>query len=147
MKPTELEMEWIKRDAEEKDVRAIIARDFSASRMSNTRWRQAFWSLAGIPGVRRVKFVRSENPLNGQLTPRTDKYLESSWGVIPFLFIEWLEINPIEDVWRGALQKPQHLNRGPEIERKLQAINVPYEWVDGNIRIVGYVRNDAGAMC
>ena len=32
-------------------------------------------------------------------------------------------------------------NQAEEIKRRLQEINVPYDWVEDSIRIVGYVRN------
>ncbi len=141
MKPTASEMRSIKRLAEEKEVRAIIARDFSASRMSNTRWRQALWSLEGIPGERRVKFVDVEEPLAGFLRPATAPYFDGWWGPVLILSVEWFEIEPIERVSRGMLQEPKCINHGPDVERRLQEINVPYQRVEDSIRIIGHVRN------
>ena len=144
MKPNELEMRRIMRRAEEKEVRAILTRDFSASRMSNTRWKQTLWSLENIPGKRRVKFVNVGEPLVGWLRPATDTYFDSWWGPVLILSVEWLEIWPFEEIGRGMLQEPQRVNHGAEAERRLQEINVPYEWVENNIRIIGHVRNAEG---
>jgi hypothetical protein len=60
------------------------------------------------------------------------------------LSVEWLEIWPFEEIGRGMLQEPQRVNHGAEAERRLQEINVPYEWVENNIRIIGHVRNAEG---
>ena len=141
MKPTEREMQWIKRLAEEKEVRAIIARDFSASRMSNTRWNQTLWSLEDIPGKRHIKFVDVAEPLVGNLRTATDTYFDGQWGPVLILSVEWLEITPIEEIGRGILQEPTRVNHGAEVERRLQEINVPYERVEDSIRIIGHVRN------
>ena len=54
--------------------------------------------------------------------------------------IEWLEINASHQL--GAQGSIVEQESSAEIERRLQEINVPYEWLDGNIRIVGYVRNE-----
>ncbi len=144
MKPTELEMSRIKRAAEEKEVRAIIARDFSARRMSSTRWQEAIDSLQDVPYDKgRVKFVDVGEPLDGFLTPATETYFDSNWGPVLILSVEWLEIDPVQEVSQGLLLKPQRIDHSGEIKRRLQVINVPYEWVDGYIRIVGYVRDGA----
>ncbi len=135
-------MMWIKRGAEEKDIRAIIARDFFARRMSSTRWQEAINTLQDIPYNKgRVKFVDVREPLDGFLTSATETYFDSNWGPVLVLSVEWLEIDPIQEVSQGLLLKPQRVDRAPEIEQRLLEINVPYEWVNGYIRIVGYVRN------
>ena len=141
MRPNEAKMRQIKRLAEEKEVRAIIARDFSASRMSNTRWQQTLWSLEDIPGKRRVKFVDVKEPLDGWLRIATKTYFDSWWGPVLILSVEWLEIRPIEEIGRGMLQEPTQVNHGAEVERRLQEINVTYERVEDSIRIIGHVRN------
>ena len=53
--------------------------------------------------------------------------------------IEWLEIDARHQ-W-GAKVAVVEQDSSAEIERRLQEINVPYERVEGNIRIIGYVRN------
>ena len=127
MKPTELEMSRIKRVSKEKDVRAIIAGDFSARRMSNTRWRQALWGLEDMPCKRRVKFVNVREPLDGSVWPATQTYCDSNWGPVSIVSLEWFENRTTQEVSRGLLLKPDRIDHSIEIERRLQAINVPYE--------------------
>ena len=60
-------------------------------------------------------------------------------GLFKTFVIEWLEIDPHHQ-W-GAKGAVVEQDSSAEIERRLQEINVPYEWVEGSIHIVGYVRN------
>ena len=60
-------------------------------------------------------------------------------GPFRTFMIEWLEIDARHQ-W-GAKVAVVEQDSSAEIERRLQEINVPYERVEGNIRIIGYVRN------
>ena len=63
MSPTDLKYQ--KMAAEEKDIRALLRRDFSASRMSATKWREAVETLRDLPLRYTVKFVDVDQPLGG----------------------------------------------------------------------------------
>lgn len=123
----------------EKDMRAILARGFSASRMNTTKWAEVAESR--LPGASRIKFVDVAEPLKwGSFYHVTHDWFDGPFGPFTSLSIEWLEINPVQKVGRGLLLDPQVVNHAEEVERQLQAISVPYHWEGDWIRIIGHVR-------
>ena|GEM_PF-1086949 len=143
MKPTDSELRRQRARASDKDTHAIIARDFSASRMNATKWREAIDDL-GDMGLRyRLRWVDvpAISVWMGLWIPFSDSEYFDSAEVGPFstFSIEWLEVDIYHQC--GAYGSIVKQDSSTEIERRLQAIQVPYEWVDGYIRIVGYVRN------
>jgi len=146
MKPNELEMRRIKRVTEEKEVRAITARDLSASRMNATKWREAIDDLGDMGPRYRLRWVDMPDVSvwMGLWIPFPNSTYFDSAAVGPFKTstIEWLEIAPFH--CRAANGGVAEQNQAEEIERRLQEINVPYHWEGQNIRIVGHVRNAEG---
>ena len=143
--PTDIELQRQRVRANEKDNHAVIARDFSAGRMNATKWREAIDDL-GEMGLRyRLRWVDvlSTSVWMGLWIPFSNSTHFDSAEVGPFktFSIEWLEIDPVVETPRGKLLEPERVNNGPEIERRLKEVNVPYDWVEGYIRITGYVRN------
>ena len=145
MNPTDRELQWQRVEAHDKDTHAIIAREYSASRMNATKWREAIDDLGGMGLRYRLRWVDvpALSVWMGLWIPYSDSTYFDSAAVGPFktFSIEWLEIDPNVEVRHSKLLAPERTDHSAEIERRLQAIHVPYEWVDGNIRIVGYVRN------
>jgi len=127
--------------ASEKEMRAILDRDFSASRMNTTKWREVAERLNDLSVCRRIKFVDVAEPFdNGRFYYITHDWFDSSRGPFTSLSIEWLDIDPVQEIHRGLLIDPQVINHAEEVERRLQAISVLYQWEGGWIRIVGHVR-------
>lgn len=142
MTPKELDRR--KTQAHEKDTRASIARDFSASRMNTTKWAEAAECLLDLPVHCRVKFVDVPDQvldING-MQHVTQDYFDSSLNIFTSISIEWLEVNPIEKTW-DFFRNPIAVDHSQEIEKRLTALSVPYHWENGFIRIVGHVRKGA----
>ena len=148
MELTETELRRQRIRAAYKDAHAVIARDFSASRMNATKWREVVEAIGEDNNRYRFRWVnvsKVSDWMNAWIPFPASTYFDTA-AVGPFKTstIEWMEIDPVEVVpGEGLLLKPQHINHAAEIERRLEEINVPYEWVDGYIRIVGYVRNSS----
>lgn len=143
MKPTESHLYRLKDQAADKDAHAIIARDFSASRMNATKWREAIDDL-GDMGLRyRLRWVDVPDISlwMGLWIPFPNSTYFDSVAVGPFktFTIEWLEIDPVH-CW-AANGDVADRDQAQEIERRLQDIQVPFHWEGENIRIVGHVRN------
>ena len=127
-------------EQEEKKIRAILARDFSAHLLNNTKWREIITSLEELPVNYRIKFIDVETPLNGYLSHRTEEFYDSNWGLIPILSVEWMEVRTVETRALGLMVPPDCINHGPEVERRLKCLNIPYQLSDGCIRITGHLR-------
>ena len=143
MKPSDTELHRKTLNAWGKDVRAVIARDFSASRMNATKWREATEALSDLPLNYRFQLIYEPEVsewMNIWIPYPGSTYFDTGpAGPFRTFMIEWLEIDARHQ-W-GAKVAVVEQDSSAEIERRLQEINVPYEWVDGYIRIVGYVRN------
>jgi len=61
MKPTSRQLYQQKNQAADKDARAIIARDFSASRMNATKWREVISDLGDLGLRYRLRWVDVPN--------------------------------------------------------------------------------------
>ena len=126
-----------------KDVRAVIAREFSASRMNATKWREMAEALSDMCLSYRFEWVHDPGVsewMDIWIPYPGSTYFDTGLaGPFRTFMIEWLEIDARHQ-WgeKGAVVEQ---DSSAEIERRLQEINVPYEWVEGNIRIIGYVRN------
>ncbi len=143
MELTERELRWRQTQAADKDAHAIIARGFSASRMNATKWREVVEAIGEDSNrYRWVDVPEVSDWLNAWVPYLNSTYFDTA-AVGPFktFTIEWMEIDPVEEVKNGLLLKPQRINRAEVIEQRLQEINVPYEWVGRYIRIAGHVRD------
>ena len=145
MKPTadSRQLYRLKDQAAGKETHATIARDFSASRMNATKWREAIDDLEDLGLRYRLRWVDvpKVSVWMGLWIPFPNSTYFDSAAVGPFrtFTIEWLEIDPFH-CWAARGEMVER-NQAEEIERRLQEINVPYDWVEDSIRIVGYVRN------
>lgn len=134
-------MAHLKMAAEEKQIRAVLQRDFSASRMNATKWREAVETLSKLPLQYRIKFVDVDHPLDGGVLVATKKHFDSRWGPVLILSVEWLEIDALERISDGLLLKPKQIDHTQEVQQRLNAIGVPYTQAGALIRIIGHVRN------
>ncbi len=149
MELTDRELHWQRMQAADKDAHAIIAHDFSASRMNATKWREVVEAIGEDSNRYRFRWVdvpKVSDWMNAWIPyPHVTYFDTAAVGPFRTFTIEWMEIDPIEEVKNGLLLKPQRINHTAEIEQRLQEINVPYELVDDYIRVVGYIRNTAKA--
>ena len=83
--------------AADEEHRAIIARDFSASRMNATKWREVAETLQEIPWVCRFRWVYEAHVsewMNAWLPhPGSTYYDTGPAGPFRTFTIEWMEIN------------------------------------------------------
>ncbi len=129
--------------SQEKDTRAIIERDFSASRMNSTKWAEVAQCLSDLKLRCRIRFVDVPDKVFDVrgLWHVTGDWFDGSLSVFTAISIEWLDINSIEEVGRGSLQKL--INHAEEVETWLASKSIPYYWENGFIRIIGHVRKGA----
>lgn len=143
MKPTKRELQWQQNRAADKDAEAIIARDFSASRMNATKWREMVETLQDLKLRYRFRWVDvpDMSVWMGAWLPYPSSTYFDTVAVGPFrtFTIEWLEIGASHRL--ADKSEPLGQEQTKEVERRLQQINVPYHWEGQHIRIVGYVRN------
>lgn len=130
--------------SQQKDIHAIIRRDFSASRMNTTKWQEVTECLSGLSLSCRMKFVDIDDEVFevGAFWHVTRDWFDGGPGG-PFtsISVEWLDIDPVQKVRHGLLLAPTGINHADELEKRLQAVQVPYYWEGDSIRIVGHVRN------
>lgn len=72
---------------QEREIRAILARDFSARLLNDTKWRELMAWLDGLSLPCRIKFVDAPTPLEGRLFYLNDKCYDSWWGPVPILWL------------------------------------------------------------
>ncbi len=123
---TPKELQWQKTQAHEKDTRAIIARDFSASRMNTTKWAEVGQCLWDLPVRCRVKFVDVPDKILDLVGLRhvTQDWFDGSLSVFTSISIEWLDINPMEKT-HDFYHNPKEVDHSEEIENRLSAVSVP----------------------
>ena len=118
-------------------------RDFASSCLNTTKWRELAQALAGLGVTYKVKFVDSDQ----EFAMRSFRHVTGDWldsgstGPFTAISVEWLDINPVQEVRRGALVAPARINHQEEVERRLRSVRVPYQCESGFIRIVGHVRS------
>ena len=123
------------KDAER--LERYIAREGLSSVMNDSKWREAIEVIGQVKGyVRfRVKCVRDPEP-------RPDRW-ESSFPYHvprPYKVIEWLEIDPIEEKFRGQLLSPETRDRTEALIDALRSHSIPFIHENARIRIQGYTR-------
>lgn len=137
MNPADLRRQKI--EAREKNVLAIIQRDFSASRMNNTKWQKLNNALSDLPVAFRVKFVDVSEalPLFSFWAVMPGRFDSAEYGPFTSVSIEWLDIKP----HRIPPLELEEIHAAHEhVERRLCSIHVPYFWSGDYIRVVGHVR-------
>ena len=150
---------WLRRhDKFLQKLQAIVKNECDGSRMSSTKWKEMFDALfllrQQISFDCRVKLIDEDKAKDwwGGLPAytthdRPDRgqtiWIEPSGGPVPCIAIEWIEIKPT-----GLTKTDAYWTKMPggyqnQIERQLDALNVPYT-VEGNIiRVTGHVRRSA----
>ena len=128
--------------SQEKDTHAIIRREFSASRMNTTKWREVAGALGGLGIFCRIKFVDQPKVFDlPNFWHVTGDWLDcGTLGPFTSVSIEWLEIDPMETISRGLLLEPSLVDHLQEIERRLQEASIPYHLEAGRLFIIGHVR-------
>lgn len=109
---------------EERRVKAILRRDFAASLLSNTRWRELLGPLEAWRVPYTIKFIDVAAPMAGRLSHRTDRFYDSEWGPLPILSVEWIE-----------LPDPP-----PEVSALIERLNLPCELKGDAVRVVAHLR-------
>jgi hypothetical protein len=105
--------------------------------MNDTKWREVVACLRGIPGFYvefRVRCVR--DPLDE--VPRRDRSFP--WHLPPYKHIEWLDIDPVVRLVRGAVDKGKGEDFTDVLLTSLKAIPAPVSRENGYLRIWGYYR-------
>jgi len=122
-----------KTEAADKDARAIIARDFSASRMNATKWRETVEALADLHPKCRVRWVDVPAVSDWMSLwipyPGSTYFDTSPVGPFRTFTIEWLKIDVSEQTGADV------------VEQRLQGIGVPFTREGCHVRLTGYVRN------
>lgn len=114
-------------EQQKREVKALLARDFCANLMNNTKWRELLAGLDRINADYWVKFVDVAAPMAGHLEHRTDDFHDSTWGPLPILSVEWIEVRPYQE---AILALVKHLR-------------VPFDRTTHGIRVTAHVRNGA----
>jgi hypothetical protein len=127
-------------EPEEREVHAIIARDFSASVMNNTKWRELANALKGLPLAYRIKWVdvAEPKPLGG-IWSATDRHFDTvDFGPFLTLSIEWLDIIPnVQGHDHVSAERAQE-----DVEVRLRAVSIPFHREGNSIRVTGHVRSE-----
>jgi hypothetical protein len=137
-------MDW---NAYKQRLHELIEQECAASRMNNTRWIETVRLVRDLRLRSRVKLLTRPEPAEwGQVwSPAPPAYIESTHvGPVLALEVEWMEVEPFQRRRRGSLVADQLIDQRESLEHGLQAIGVPYEWVDEVIRITGHVRKSQG---
>ncbi|GHA76804.1 DUF6678 family protein [Cognatilysobacter bugurensis] len=110
---------------EEREVRAVLKREFSASLLNNTKWRELLQPLEAWGVTYDIKFVDVGAPVRGSLSHRTDRFYDSRWGPVPILSVEWIQLHDPE----------------PKVQHLVEALKLPYVATGGAWRVVAHLRN------
>ena len=111
-----------------------------ASYANKTRWTEALSELESFDLLARLKWLFDDelSKWSRWIIP-VPGYLEVlSFGPIPFREIEWLEINPRVEKWRGALVEPEIVDHRSKVVYVLANSRLIYSEHDGVIRVWGY---------
>jgi hypothetical protein len=115
-----------RQQAEERQIRALIAAEFSASLMNNTKWAELAEALRDLSLTYRCKWVDVAEPKEvSSLWSVTPKYFDSNFGPFLKLSLEWL------DIFGAGTQ---------ELEPRLRPLNIPFHREGNHLRITGHIR-------
>ncbi len=114
-----------------------ISREGLVSVMNETKWQEAILALRGAIGsVRfRVKEVRGSEPPTDRWESSFPEHLPH-----PYKHIEWLEVDPVVRLPRGALLAPAIHDYTQAAGEALRRSSVPFHLTGGIIRLQGYLR-------
>lgn len=103
--------------------------------MNNTKWNKLIDKITSLSGYNprvKIKYINEELQYG---------FSEVWWDLVKrdgYEWIEWLEINPMVEKYRGKLIAPQIRDYSQFIENSL--VNIPHEFEEGIFRIYGYLR-------
>jgi len=118
-------------------LRRYIEREVTASYMNDTKWRELQEAMVNLPDGSpryRLKELRREEE------PSTSNW-ERDWQhhlSCPFIAIEWLEIDPTEEIRRGHFVPPLRIDRTNIITAVLKQIGISFHTRERFIRIVAH---------
>lgn len=116
--------------------RGMIERDFSTSVMSDTKWQRFISAITSIPLFPAFRVKMIDEPVStGNWELSFPYHLP-----LPYMCIEWLELNPLFKKPRGRLVADEVIDRSAEIERALRDARIPYTIEAGVFRVWGHVR-------
>jgi hypothetical protein len=122
-------------------LRRYVVREGLVSRMNDTKWNEVIEDISNLPGYWprfRVKCLRDTEP------GPTDWSYSFPHHLPTFMFIEWLEFDPIFRRQSGAVDRGVGRDFTNEIATTLASVGVPHVVANGVIRITAYVRPGRG---
>jgi len=137
LSPNELKAANIR--SAKKIQRVIIARDYSANRMNNTKWMELIQALEDLPLRFRIKFVDDDKVTEWEwLRSFRSGYFETgSCGPFKPFLMEWLEVDPFKMF--GEFGRVEDCDKRVEIGNRLNSFDIPFDIVNDLFRITGYV--------
>ena len=118
-------------------LRRYIQREGLSSVMNDTKWAEVEQALLAIPGFVprfRVKCVLDPEPAAEQWD------MSFPFHLPPRAAIEWLDLDPMLRIRRGALVSDKVTDFTGEVITALRLCNVPFSQEYGAIRVWGYLR-------
>jgi hypothetical protein len=116
-------------------LQRYIEREQLISHMNATKWRAAIAAVESIPDFRAVFRVRV---LMDQSESSDAWDSDFSHHIPTYMFIHWLEINPVARTRRGRLVADETRDFTREISEALLRVRTPFSFEGGVIRIWGY---------
>ena len=130
----------------------IIECECDGSRMNDTKWMEMLDVLRELPLWYRGKFLDSPQATHwrfgisgGVSSGIPMPYIEGPSSPTIVLAVEWMEIDPKS--WHLSTAPPYgsaKTDQAEEVERRLQAVGVPYTSNESVIRVTGHVRKPLG---
>ena len=130
-------------DRHRQELRAILERDYTASLMSNEKWRAMFDALQGLDLWWRLQLITAPEPSGwsrtlqgGSSASHLPHGFVEGCGYSPILMleIEWLEVQLYEPGARRCLTTVE------EVRTHLERVGVPYHRIGSAFRVTGHVR-------
>ena len=123
-------------------VRALIRREFVASRMNNVKWHLLAQLFTDLRLEYFIKFVNDQEiyPMTTFWSVNPHWFDSSVPGAFLTLAIEWLDINPIYRGYPSSGHATEVVDCRNEIISRLETAHISYELIGSYIRIVAHVR-------
>ncbi len=123
----------------QKKTLKLITEHQLTSCMNNTKWRKmiaAITQLDNFEPTVKIKYLFDKKAPEG-----FSKVWWNEVETIGFEQIQWLEINPIKEEFRGQLVEPKCTDFTSAIEKSLKSKNIYYEKRNGHFLIYGYKKS------
>ena len=122
---------------QEKDAKRLRRRvecERLTSVMNDTKWRRLLELLQDFyPCSLRRKDVGEEAP------PLDHSDTDIYHALGGWEHIEWVDLDPVSSVFRGALVEPEIVDRSGDLRAALKAASIPFSIENGKIRVWGYL--------